>query len=69
MRKITLLREQRGWSKAELARRAGLHPSQVGQFEAGRLVPYAGQLSKLAEALGWSLGEAERLLDEVQTGK
>jgi transcriptional regulator with XRE-family HTH domain len=66
MTRITLLREQRGWSKAELARRAGLHPSQVGQFEAGRLVPYAGQLGKLAQALDWPLGKAEGLLDEVQ---
>jgi transcriptional regulator with XRE-family HTH domain len=66
MKRLTLARKVRGWSKAELARRAGLHPSQVGQFERGRLVPYAGQLAKLAGALDWPGAEAERLMEEVK---
>jgi transcriptional regulator with XRE-family HTH domain len=54
MRVISSLRESRGWSRAELARRSGLNASTVGAIEAGRLVPYPGQLAKLADALGVS---------------
>ena len=45
-------REERGWSKAELARRAELNATTVGSIESGRFRPYPGQLSKLAKALG-----------------
>ena len=51
MKNLTRLRVAKGWSKAELARRAHVHPSQVGLFESGRLVPYESQLVKLAAAL------------------
>lgn len=67
MRLLTIERERLGWSKAELARRAGLHPSQIGQFEAGRLLPYDGQLTKLARALEFA-GAPARLM-EVQDGQ
>jgi len=51
MKRLTHLRMARGWTKAELARRARVHPSQIGLFESGRLIPYEGQLAKLATAL------------------
>jgi len=38
----------------------------VGRIEAGRLRPYAGQLRKLARALGWPLDGAQRLLDVIE---
>jgi transcriptional regulator with XRE-family HTH domain len=63
MKRITMEREKRGWSRAELARRTNLHPSQVGQFESGRLVPYPAQLARMAEALG---SDADRLMDDVE---
>ena len=44
-------REARGWSRAELARRARLNAATVGLIESGRFRPYEGQLRKLAEAL------------------
>ena len=49
---LTEERRRRGWSLAELARRAGMHPSTVGLIESGRLQAYPGQLAKLADALG-----------------
>lgn len=52
MKRITRLRLDKEWSKAELARRAQVHPSQIGLFESGRLIPYPSQLIKLAAALG-----------------
>ena len=52
MKQIKGHREVRRWSKAELARRAGLNASTVGWIESGRFRPYPGQLEKLAHALG-----------------
>lgn len=51
MKQITRLRLNKGWSKSELARRATIHPSQVGLIESGRFQPYDSQLAKLATAL------------------
>ena len=50
-------REGKGWSRAQLARAAGMHPSTVGQIESGRIEPYPSQLEKLARALGLNGGE------------
>lgn len=58
-------RVDRGWSKAELARRARMNPSTVGLVEAGRLVPYPTQIGRLARALGWQ-GQPEDLLADVE---
>ena len=45
-------RLRQGWSQAELARRAHMNSNTISQIESGRLVPYPGQLAKLAAALG-----------------
>ena len=58
-------REARCWSKSELARRAGLNHSTIGQIESGRFRPYDSQLLKLAKALGVPEAEAQSLLEEV----
>jgi len=52
MEHLQQIRRARGWSRAELARRARLHPTTVGLIESGRLLPYPTQLAKLATALG-----------------
>ena len=44
-------RERRGWSQAELARRAGLNPNSISMIERGHLIPYASQVRKLEAAL------------------
>jgi transcriptional regulator with XRE-family HTH domain len=61
MESLRTLRHARGWTRAELARRSGLNASTVGLIEAGRLVPYPSQLTKLAKALGVPRLEAGRL--------
>jgi transcriptional regulator with XRE-family HTH domain len=48
---LSQLRRQRGWSQAELARRARMHPSSVSLLESGRLKPSSVQLRKLARVL------------------
>ena len=57
--KLRSLRESRGWSRAELARRAGLNQVTVGAIESGRLLPYQSQVLKLEEALGVRLGSTD----------
>jgi transcriptional regulator with XRE-family HTH domain len=68
VRKLQALREARRWSRAELARRAGLNAVTVGLVETGRLRPYHSQVVKIAEALDVPLGDAHRLLDDVADG-
>ena len=60
-------RMRRGWSQAELARRANLNPATVGQIEAERWRPYPAQLAKLARALGVPEADASILLHEDGT--
>lgn len=52
MEKMKALREAKKWSRAELARRARMHPSDVSKMEAGRAKPYPSQLKKIARVLG-----------------
>jgi transcriptional regulator with XRE-family HTH domain len=61
---IAALRKLRGWSKAELARRSRLHPTDVGKIENGRSIPYPSQIKRLAVALRCTVetltGEGDR---------
>jgi len=50
--RIKELRERRGWSQAELARRAGLNNSVVHRAEHGQTAMTLVTLEKLAKALG-----------------
>ena len=59
---LTEERKKRGWSRAELARRAKMNAATVGLIESERFIPYASQLEKLARALRWPVGEAPSLL-------
>ena len=52
-------REARGWSRAELARRAQMNATTVGWIESGRFRPYPVQLEKLAKALELTLEDLE----------
>lgn len=65
---ITKLREERRWSKLELARRSKYPPGDLSRVESGRLRPYKVQLNRLARALGVSVERAPSLLDEVPAG-
>ncbi len=49
---IARLREDRLWTREELARRAGVTPTTVSQAEAGRTHVRLRTIGKLAEALG-----------------
>jgi transcriptional regulator with XRE-family HTH domain len=45
------LREERGWSQEQLAERADLNRSYLGEVERGNAVPSIITVSKLAKAL------------------
>jgi DNA-binding XRE family transcriptional regulator len=49
---IAKLRLQRGWSQAELAKRAATSQSHIARLELGQGDPRIGTLKKLARALG-----------------
>lgn len=46
--RIALLRIEKGWSQAQLAKRIGVSPSAVGMYEQGRREPSLGLLVRLA---------------------
>lgn len=49
---VRALRERRGWSQAELARRARIGAPDLSRIERGLLWPYPKQARRLARALG-----------------
>lgn len=52
---VAKLRLQRGWSQAELARRAETSQSYIGRLESGNVDPQVSTVRKLAKALGLPL--------------
>jgi ribosome-binding protein aMBF1 (putative translation factor) len=50
-RTVRALREQRGWSQAQLAAAAAMTQSAIARFEAGGTVPSLRILDRLAQAL------------------
>jgi transcriptional regulator with XRE-family HTH domain len=66
MNLLQRIREQKGWSKSEVARRARMHSGDYSKIERKILRPYSSQLLKIARAVGIPAAEAHTLLDEVQ---
>lgn len=54
-RSVRVLREEHGWSQAQLAEACGMTQSAVARFEAGGTVPTLPVLERLAHALGVEL--------------
>lgn len=49
--RLRAVREQRGYSQEDLAKRAGMQPSAVSHFETGARKPSFDNLRRLADAL------------------
>lgn len=56
------LREERGLSKAELAKRAGLDPSSITRFEQGTRAPERPSIVQIADAMVLPTSDRDRLL-------
>jgi transcriptional regulator with XRE-family HTH domain len=56
------LREQRGWTKQKLAKRAGLTPSYIGIVEEGGNAPTIATFLELLEVLGADAADVTRQL-------
>lgn len=52
---VALLRLQKGWSQAELAKRASTSQSYIARLELGKVDPQVSTVKKLAKALGVSV--------------
>lgn len=63
MKLMTELRKEQGLSMSALAREAEMHVSSISQIEGGRLMPYPGQVAKIAAALNWEGNPAELFQD------
>lgn len=63
MLRLTQERIKRGWTKAQLAGKAGIHPTDLGKMENGTLRAYPGWKKKLARIFKM---DAEELFAEVQ---
>ena len=62
-------RELRCWTRAELARRAGLNASTVTLIESGRFLPYRVQIEKIGRAFEWDKAQVERLVSQSHPSK
>lgn len=65
MTKLEALRRAKGWSKAELARRAEIGESDIGKIESGRLQPYEGQVKRLAGVFRVPVSRMHEVLGEL----
>lgn len=50
--RIRRLRQEKGWTQRELARRAGLKPAAISKYELGIYQPSLAVLIAIADALG-----------------
>jgi transcriptional regulator with XRE-family HTH domain len=61
-RRLAAYREELGWTKTQLAERAGLDPSSVSRLEGGSRTPEPATIDVLATAMKLSPVERDRLL-------
>lgn len=67
-RRITELRQQRGWSLEVLADEAELHRTSVGLIERGRRGVTIGVAARLSQALGIRLSDLVREAEDRISG-
>ena len=59
---LAAYRAERGWSKADLAKRAGFDPSTITRLEQGARHPDRATVTQLAEAMALTLADRDRML-------
>lgn len=53
--RIKAEREQRGWSKVELAKRSGVSDRTIGYYEHGQREPQFEAIGKIMKAMGFQM--------------
>jgi DNA-binding XRE family transcriptional regulator len=64
--RIRRLRLKRGWTQDEFADRAGLHRTQVGAFETGRMNITLASLHLVAQTLGVRIVDLFKGVEDVE---
>ena len=67
--KIRNMRKQQGWSQEELAHRAGIHPSHMGQIERGEKSPTVDSIEKIVVALGITFEELFESTGQIEKNR
>lgn len=62
---LRLLRNEKGWTQGEVARRAGLSVSMLSHYESGKRKPSLDSLGRLLDALEVELGPFDGVLERV----
>ncbi|GMU93233.1 MAG: hypothetical protein AMXMBFR4_22910 [Candidatus Hydrogenedentota bacterium] len=65
---VAQYRKERGWSQAELARRAGLSRGEISAIETNRLIPSVAAAIQLAETLGCHVEDLFERFDAESKG-
>ncbi len=53
--KIKKLRQEKGWSQAQLAKKLNILPQHISRYERGIIIPSAETMAKIANAFGISI--------------
>ena len=64
---ISRLRQEHGWTHAELAEKLGMHPNHVGRWEKNIMRPRTKTLAKLAELFNVELEELTATENEISS--
>jgi len=64
---VRLFRTLSGDSQREFARKSGVHPALLAQYEMGEVEPGMDQLARLAETAGYTVAGGERILNYAAT--
>jgi len=67
--RLRSVREERGYSQAELANKSGLQPAAISHFETGQRSPSFENLKRLSDALDISVDYLLGRIDEKQHGQ
>ena len=67
--KIRNMRKQQDWSQEELAHRAGIHPSHMGQIERGEKSPTVDSIEKIVVALGITFEELFESTGQIEKNR
>lgn len=66
MLRLRDVRKKLGLSQWEVAKRAGIHPSNYSRIERGIFPAYKGWRERIARALHWPLDRVDELFEKIE---